>query len=365
MKERTGARIGIVALTLTFAALPFAAQQFALAVDVPSDLGGTVYGSNQIVQYSSATGYSLGTDLSSALGPAGHINALTEVSPGTYYMAVDVPTTISGTTYQPSDILQETGGTISLVQSGSGLGIPAGVGIGAIALNPYFHTPVIALTVPATIGGNAYLPGDLIQVSGTTLSLYWRGTNYGVPAGARIAGAEVMATNELLVQFDIPVTVASTNFAPGEILQFSGGFFSAPYFDDASFPAGSMMTDFALPGSPGAAPDGMVSSVPLAMSKLNSGGTSVSMSWGSSCSNEATGYGLYEGTLGSWYSHNAVACIGSANSAIFSPSAGNRYYLIVPNNGDYEGSYGTDSSGSQIPPGGSACRTSWDPSTCP
>ena len=364
MKGHVRNRVGFVVLPLAFVALPFAAQQFALAVDVPSNLGGTVYGSNQIVKFNAGS-YGLGTDLSSALGPAGHINALTEVSPGVYYLALDVPTTISGTTYQPSDILKETGGTFSLVQSGSGLGIPPGVGIGAITRIPVLNWPVIALTAPATIGAGSYLPGDLIQVNGTTLSLYWRSTNYGVPAGARIAGAEVMATNELLVQFDIPVTVASTTFAPGEILQFSGGFFSTPFFDDASFPAGSAMTDFALPGSPGSAPDGKVASVPLTMSKLNLSGTSVSMSWGSTCSPEGTGYGLYEGTIGSWYSHTAMACLGSTNSATFSPSSGNRYYLVAPNNGDYEGSYGTDSSGNQIPQGASACRNASDPGSCP
>lgn len=136
------------------------AQQFALTVDVPSTLGGTVFGANQILQYDSgAGGYSLGTDLSSALGPAGHIAALTEVSPGTYYLAVDVPTTISATTYQPGDIIKESGGTFSIVQSGSGLGIPAGVGIGAITRIPVINNPVIALTAPATIEGNSYLPG--------------------------------------------------------------------------------------------------------------------------------------------------------------------------------------------------------------
>ena len=172
-------------LIVLLSTLPSAAQQFALAVDVPSNLGGTVYGANQIVQYNSgAGGYSLGTDLSSALGPAGHIAALTEVSPGVYYLAVDVPTTISGTTYQPSDIVKESGGTFGLVQAGSALGIPAGVGIGAITRVPVFDTPVIALTAPATIGGNSYLPGDLLQVSGTTLSLYWSGTSYGHSGGS-------------------------------------------------------------------------------------------------------------------------------------------------------------------------------------
>ena len=121
----------------------------------------------------------------------------------------------------------------------------------------------------------------------------------------------------------------------------------------------------ALPGSPGVSPDGTVSSVPLTLSKTSSAGTSVTMSWGSSCSNEATGYGLYEGTLGTWYSHSAVACLGGTNSATLSPGSGNRYYLVVPDNGDYEGGYGKDSAAGEIPPGSSRCRAVSDIGPCP
>ena len=63
--------------------------------------------------------------------------------------------------------------------------------------------------------------------------------------------------------------------------------------------------------------------------------------------------------------YSAMACLGSTTSATFSPSSENRYYLIVPHNGDYEGGYGKDSSGNQIPPCASSRQTTWAPATCP
>ena len=365
MKELFARFFRPVMLCAAFAGLPAAAQQFVLAVDVPSSLGGTQYGANQIIQYDSGTGgYSLRTDLGAALGAAGHINALTQVSQGVYYLAVDVPTTISGTTYQPNDIVRESEGAFSLAQSGSGLGIPAGVGIGAITRMPATGAPVIALTAPATIAGSTYLPGDLIQLDGTTLSLYWRSTNYGIPAGARLAGAEIMANNDLLAQYDIPVSLAGQTFAPGEVLRFSGSYSPTPFFDDVDFPQGSAMTDFALPGSPGATPDGTAFTTPLTVSRGTQPDTLV-LSWGASCSTEATGYGVYEGSLGNWYGHAAVGCLGNVTTVTLTPDSGNCYFLVTPNNGDYEGSYGKDSSGGEIPPSGSTCQTIWAPSSCP
>lgn len=364
MKDPIRSHTGLVVLLLAAAAIPAVAQQFALAVDVPSSLGGTLFGANQIVLYTQGT-YSLGTDLSSALGPAGHITALTEASPGVYYLAVDVPTTISGTTYRPNDIVQATGGTFSLVRSGSALGIPAGVGIGAMTRVPSSGLPVIALTAPATIGSTSYMPTDLILVNGTSLSLYWSGGSYGVPSSARLAGAEVMLDNTLLVQFDIPVTLAGTTFLPGQIAKFSGSFSSTPWFADGTFPAGSAMTDFALTGGAGAVPDGSASSTPLKVSKSTTPGA-LDFTWGATCTSEVTGYGVYQGSVGSWYSHKALACLGStATAATLTPGAGNTYFLVVPNNGDYEGGYGKNSAGSAIPPSGSPCKTVSDSSPCP
>ena len=72
------------------------------------------------------------------------------------------------------------------------------------------------------------------------------------------------------------------------------------------------------------------------------------ITWGASCSAGDTDYGVYEGTQGNWSSTTPVTCSTSgATSWSFTPSAGNRYYLVVPQTENVEGSYGVDSSGVQ------------------
>jgi hypothetical protein len=69
-------------------------------------------------------------------------------------------------------------------------------------------------------------------------------------------------------------------------------------------------------------------------------------------------YEIYEGTIGSWYSHELRYCsTGGITSKTFTPLAGNSYYLVVPTNGTREGSYGTNSAGVERPPGSPACLT--------
>ncbi|MCU0224671.1 MAG: hypothetical protein MUF27_11525 [Acidobacteria bacterium] len=79
----------------------------------------------------------------------------------------------------------------------------------------------------------------------------------------------------------------------------------------------------------------------------------------------AEGYNVYEGTLGSWYSHGAapgnqcaaaVTDLGDGSlTATVTPSAGNRYYLVTAYASGTEGPSGADSTGAPIPPSQSTC----------
>jgi hypothetical protein len=71
-----------------------------------------------------------------------------------------------------------------------------------------------------------------------------------------------------------------------------------------------------------------------------------------SCSRGATGYGVYQGTIGSWYSHAPVAglCQATCPGEIrLTPSSASSYYLVVPNRPGVEGSYGTAVDAARVP----------------
>ncbi len=79
----------------------------------------------------------------------------------------------------------------------------------------------------------------------------------------------------------------------------------------------------------------------------------------------AAGYNVYEGTLGSWYSHGArpgnqcdavVTDLGDGLlAATVVPSDGNRYYLVTAHGAGAEGPSGFNSTGAPIEPSQSTC----------
>jgi hypothetical protein len=117
-------------------------------------------------------------------------------------------------------------------------------------------------------------------------------------------------------------------------------------------------------GSFGGPAPGRIFALTLDKSVLAPG--QLDLAWDPSCSPEGVDYAVYEGTLGTWYSHNAVLCTtGGVGAATVPPGAGNRYYLVVPLSAFREGSFGTDSAGIERPRSGNRCRTERDPSACP
>lgn len=97
----------------------------------------------------------------------------------------------------------------------------------------------------------------------------------------------------------------------------------------------------------------------------NPNGTDVDVSWDPACGT-ANDFAVYEGALGNWYSHDAVACTtGGVLTATVAPAEGGRYYLVAPSHEGVEGSCGNDSSGTQRPPSPASCLGVVDPMSCP
>jgi len=113
-------------------------------------------------------------------------------------------------------------------------------------------------------------------------------------------------------------------------------------------------TDICPGAVAGSVPDGVwVSGVQLTLTKSPGG---ITLSWGASCMSSDTDYAVYEGWVGDFASHAPRLCTtGGAVEATFAAGSGDRYYLVVPQNGVSEGSYGRPSSGGERPPGSSSC----------
>jgi hypothetical protein len=115
---------------------------------------------------------------------------------------------------------------------------------------------------------------------------------------------------------------------------------------------------------PGRVPDGDV--LLGSLLRIGKSGANLVLSWGASCSDSANDYTVHQGTLGTWYSHHAVACTtNSVPSTTVPPGPGSSYFLVVPVTDDAEGSYGSDSAGRERPSSAAACRGNWVTQHCP
>jgi hypothetical protein len=93
--------------------------------------------------------------------------------------------------------------------------------------------------------------------------------------------------------------------------------------------------------------------------KVDARATLIRLTWSPGCSTTATDYAVYAGQIGHWYEHTFVTCsTGGATTSLVRPPSVDTYYLVVPNNENVEGSYGTAFIGGSYgerPVGGATC----------
>lgn len=111
------------------------------------------------------------------------------------------------------------------------------------------------------------------------------------------------------------------------------------------------------PGLPAGGVDQTSEFTMLTMDRESNG--DLTFNWGASCNLDDTDYSVYEGRLNfHFHSHAPLACsTGGATSATLTSEIENStYYLIVPHNGTFEGSYGVDSNAVERGQGLLECR---------
>ena len=98
-----------------------------------------------------------------------------------------------------------------------------------------------------------------------------------------------------------------------------------------------------------------------ALNVNNGASGTLDLTWTASCTGAADNYEIYEGTLpiAGAYNHVPLNCnLGNVTTANITPTAGDRYYLIVAGSAASEGSYGIGliaGSAQEIPQGAGAC----------
>jgi len=253
---------------------------------------------------------------------------------------------LGGTDADPRDVIRvnTVSGAYSTFFCGSVVGVPSYANVDAATLDGGDTGDLIlSFDVPTTIGASTFEAADLVRFQRTgpgcaswTLAAAnpdFASSVAGVPTTSNVIGAETLGTLRLLA-FDVPTTLGASTYSPGQVVSWNGAGF-AIWETLAGWPASSAVDGLSWVGNPGLVPPTItVDKVPAS--------TNIALSWSVSCSDGALDYGIYEGQLGTWYSHTLATCTdaGTPLTEQITPGAGSRYYLVVPHNVVTEGSYG-------------------------
>lgn len=332
-------------------AAPAGAAQYYFVVDVPTSLGGADYTPSHIVRRNGAT-YAVQEVLPEELTLAG----LLRTPEGQWLFSPAAPVWDEGGSIETRDIVLFDPADESLIFAldGSAVGVPDYAAIDALLYDRNTDQIAMSFDVPVRLDGVEYGPSDLVAL-GAGFSLYWSAAAAGVPLDANLVGADQDAAGDLVLAFDVPVTIGAATFFPGQLVRWRAGTGFTIYAFDAAWPASSVLGDFSFVPASGEVPDGRAGSVPLTITQAAAG--QITLSWGASCAFTDTDFAVYEGTLGAPFtSHVPVTCsTHGATTWTFTPAPGNTYYYVVPRNTVSEGSYGFTSASTPRPPSTAAC----------
>ncbi len=347
--------LSIIGLALAVVAPTVFAASFYVSPDVPTVLGGVNRLPWDVVRNDTST-YT--TSLTLPAGAA--VNGMHRRDGGDWLLSVEAPTSLGGTTFQPEDVFLHDGVSYVPFFDGSSAGVPGTSNVDAVFLDRGdFGDLILSFDVPTTIGASTYEPADLVRFSGGAFSLFFDASaaTPPVPTSSNVTGADQRGALTILT-FDVPTTLGTT-FLPGELVSWDEVSF-ASFSSDPSWPVSSRADGLSLLANPGRVP--MITVDRSAVTPGN-----LTISWSASCSSGAEDYGIHEGQIGSWYSHTQIDCSddGGDLTEEITPSAGDRYYLVVPHHPDDEGSYGVDSSALERPVGGAVCAAMQTLAPCP
>jgi hypothetical protein len=328
----------------------------------------------QVFRYGSPPGYLL--ELSVPGDPK--LDAIERMDkPGSWLFSVESPSDLGGSLAvfaEPRDVIRYDGitNTYSRFFCGADAGIPPESNVDAVFLLGGDNGDlVVSFDAPTLVAGTFYDPADLLLYRrfgpgcGSWLfnSVYFdaSASGVGIPTSVNLIGADRCGTRTVM-SFDVPTDLGPpglTTYVPGQLAAWDGATFSA--FEPLDgWPIGNGVDGVACAGNPGA----VLST--LKLSKAAPPGM-LHLVWDKSCSQGATDTGIYQGTIGTWYSHTLLDCSDAGNDSQedITPGVGNRYFLVVPNNPFGEGSYGQRTGGTERPVGVASCSAPQVITSCP
>jgi hypothetical protein len=395
--------LSFLAVPLLVAAAAQAGNPVWVTPDVPTDegLNGTTLLPWEIYRYD-GTAYTL--ELSVPGAP--DVDAIHRLDDaGDWLFSVDAPSELGGLLLPPGSIAEPrdlihydaAAGTFTLCFSGAAAGLPASANVDAVVMDGgdatcssgtggtlllSFDAPTSILPFPAPFEpadlvrfvplGIGTCPGWTIAAANPAFDASAAGLGIAISSatdGADRATDYSTGVSTTVLAFDVPTDVAppAATYVPGQLVASDALGFSL-FESLGGWPISSLVDGLSCGGNAGRVPANII------VDKAVAPAGDLVITWSASCSQGADDYGIYEGTLGVWYSHTANDCLddGPPLTEQITPMApGDRYFLVVPYSGCRgEGSYGSCNTavclaGDERPPGGATCAKPHVVTCCP
>ena len=334
----------------------------------------------QIFRYESA-GPSYTLELTVPGDP--HIDGIHKMDePGDWLLSIEAPNDLGGSlavAAEPRDVIHfdSRAAAYGVFFCGGAAGIPVETNVDALYLEGGdAGNLIVSFDVPTELppgSGTLYEPGDLVRFepSGGLGCAAWvlsasnpafDATGPGVvPSTDNIIGADGGLGQTILsvdVPSDLAPSVGPATYVPGQLVSWDGTNFSL-FEPLIGWPLSSLVDGVACLANPGR--------IPPTITLGRAGPADITVTWSASCAEGGEDYGIYEGTIGNWYSHTSFICEdgGAPLTETFTPSAGDTYYVVVSLNAKVEGSYGQDSNGTERPVGSAVCVSRQVVTPCP
>jgi len=356
------ALIVCLALSASGAAAATPLTEVAVSPDTTTALGGATVADENV-----GSDDLLGTVVLASLGGLpvqSAVNGYHRLPDGTQLVSFESSVVLpGGVTTRPGDVTLLAATTYTILFKGAASGVPTNVGVDAVSVNDSGDL-VLSFDVTTNLGGVDVRDEDLVVWDGNGFGLFLDGSAAGIAEELDLDAAHLIVPNgHILLSFDIGGNVGGVNFSDEDLLEYDpvNGTWDLAYDGSAlhgGWPSSDLEATYAVPTGSGGVPDGMfIPGVQLWGRRV---GTDVELGWAPSCVGTDADYAVYEGTIGDFTSHvpaGAPSCTtGGATTTRFTPAAGNRYFLVVPQGQAFEGSYGFDSGGAPRARSGAACQ---------
>jgi hypothetical protein len=182
--------------------------------DVTSTLGGTLVADQEVARHDLG-GLATRIDLSLPAGVA--VDAFHDNLDGTVLLSLDATATLGGTVVGPADVVQWDPATQSASIAGLGA-LPTGAGVDAVTVDG--ADLLVSFDVTVSLSGTLFADEDLARWDGAGFSLAFDGSAAGIDPALDLDGAHRLTNGHLLVSFDGFGTVAGIPFADEDVLEY-------------------------------------------------------------------------------------------------------------------------------------------------